>query len=85
MYLPMSLYYEAARILEAARDNQGSIKSITFGRQDWKSDRKALFALATETAKWSSILSEVIENSDVLKIERQVSKRFALEIDNRHG
>lgn len=68
----MSLYYEAAEVLEAATNNGGSIKSLVFGRKDWKSNPKALFALATEAAKWSEVLSEVIERSGLLKVEKQV-------------
>ena len=73
----MSLYHEAAEILDIANRNGGSIKSIVFGRKSWKSDQKTLFALATESAKWSEVLSEVIEKSGVLKIEKQVQMNNA--------
>lgn len=75
----MSLYYEAVDVIEAATTNGGSIKSIVFGRKDWKSNPKALFALATEAAKWSEILSEVIEKGGLLKIEKQVREMMYLE------
>ena len=68
----MSLYHEAAQILTTASEQGGSLKSIVFGKKDWKSDRKTLFALSTEAAKWSQVLSEVIEKSDVLGAEKQV-------------
>ena len=68
----MSLYQEAAQVLDIARQNSGSFKSIVFGRKDWKSNPKTLYALTTEATKWSEILSEVLENSQVLKIEKQV-------------
>ena len=68
----MSLYYEAAQVLESAQRDGGSIKSHVFSKQDRKSDPKALFALSTEASKWSEILAEVIENSGILKAEKQV-------------
>lgn len=43
-----------------------------FGKKTWKSDPKALFALTTETAKWSQVLSEVLEKSGVLGVEKNV-------------
>lgn len=68
----MSLYHEASQVLTTATQNGGSLKTLIFGQKDWKSERKTLFALSTEAAKWSEVLSEVIERSDVLK-EKQVS------------
>ena len=49
------------------------MKSIVFGKKEWEKDRKALFALTAEATKWSEVLSEVLEKSSVLKIEKQVS------------
>lgn len=71
-FYAMSLYYEAAQVLDSAQKDGGSIKSLVFSKQDRKSDPKALFALSTEASKWSEILAEVIENSGVLKAEKQV-------------
>ena len=68
----MSLYHEAAQVLESAQRDGGSIKSHVFSKKDWKSDPKALFARATEASKWSDVLSEVIEKSDLLNAEKQV-------------
>lgn len=68
----MSLYHEAAEVLDKARQDGGSLKSIVFGRKSWKTDPKLLFALSAQTAKWSAVLSEVIERSDLLKHEKQV-------------
>ena len=69
----MSLYHEAASILTTATEHGGgSLKSIIFSKKDWKTDRKTLFALSTEAAKWSEVLSEVVERSDVLKLEKTV-------------
>lgn len=69
----MSLYHEAAQILTSATTQGGSLKSLVFSKKDWKSDRKTLFALSTEAAKWSEVLSEVVEGSGVLKDEKQVT------------
>ncbi|KAF7194274.1 25S rRNA (cytosine-C(5))-methyltransferase rcm1 [Pseudocercospora fuligena] len=74
----MSLYHEAAEILNTANKSGGSLKSLVFGKKSWKSDPKALFALATETAKWSDILSDVLEKSGVLKVEKTVTPTLAL-------
>ncbi|KAI5368010.1 Putative SAM-dependent methyltransferase RsmB/NOP2-type, RNA (C5-cytosine) methyltransferase [Septoria linicola] len=74
----MSLYHEAAEILTAAQKNGGSLKSLVFGKKTWKSDPKALFALTTETAKWSVVLSEVLEKSGVLKVEKNLTPTLAI-------
>ena len=68
----MSLYHEAAEILDIAGQQGGSFKSIVFGRKNWKTDPKTLFALTTEAAKWSEVLSKVIEKSKILLHETQV-------------
>ncbi|EMF15582.1 NOL1/NOP2/sun domain protein [Sphaerulina musiva SO2202] len=74
----MSLYHESAEILAASQKNGGSLKSLVFGKKTWKSDPKALYALTTETAKWSTILSEVLEKSGLLKIEKKLTPILAL-------
>ena len=71
----MSLYHEAAQVLDTANSDGGSVKSIVFSEKDWKSDAKTLFALSTEAAKWSEVLSEVVEKSGILKAERPVRLR----------
>lgn len=68
----MSLYHEAAEILQKAKKNSGSLKSIVFGTKTWKTDAKTLFALSSEAAKWSEVLSEVVERSGVLGVEKSV-------------
>ena len=69
----MSLYHEAAQTLNLASEKGGSVKSIVFGGA-WSSNRKSLFALSTETVKWSKILSEIIERSSLLALEKQVRR-----------
>ena len=69
----MSLYHEAASILDTVGKGQTSIKTEVFGRKAWKTDQKTLFALCSEAAKWSSVLKEVVETSGCLGVERTVS------------
>lgn len=68
----MSLYHEAAEVLTKSQKDGGSLKTLVFGKKTWKSDPKTLFALTTEAAKWSDVLSEVVEKSGVLKVEKNV-------------
>lgn len=68
----MSLYHEAADILSSAREDNGSLKAIVFGKKTWKSNAKTLYALTTEATKWSDVLSEVIEKSGLLGFEKNV-------------
>ncbi|TKA70959.1 hypothetical protein B0A55_07384 [Friedmanniomyces simplex] len=74
----MSLYHEAAAVLDETRAKKCSIKSLVYTTtkkgKEWKSDPKALFALSTEAAKWSEVLSEVVGRSGVLGVERTVRK-----------
>ncbi|KAI6828878.1 S-adenosyl-L-methionine-dependent methyltransferase [Hortaea werneckii] len=74
----MSLYHEAAGILQAVRKEQASVKSLVFSKKGWKSDPKTLFALSTEAAKWSEVLSEALEKSGILGVEKQLTPELAL-------
>ncbi|KAK3110965.1 hypothetical protein LTR53_014229 [Teratosphaeriaceae sp. CCFEE 6253] len=75
----MSLYHEAAQILDSTTKSGVSIKSLVYDKKrTWNSDPKSLFALSTEAAKWSAVLSEVLQRSGVLKLERQLSPTLAL-------
>ncbi|KAK0925002.1 hypothetical protein LTR91_004192 [Friedmanniomyces endolithicus] len=77
----MSLYHEAASILDETRAKKCSIKSLVYTvkkGKEWKSDPKALFALSTEAAKWSEVLAEVVGRSGVLGVERMLSPTLAL-------
>lgn len=68
----MSLYHEAASILELSKTSDSSLKSLVFSGKEWKSHPKTLFALTTEAAKWSEVISEAVEKSGVLQVEKQV-------------
>ena len=82
----MSLYHEAAEILQTAQKEGDSLKRVIFGIKGWKSEPKTLFALTTEAAKWSPVLSEVVEQSGVLKIEKNVRihARYSANRPTRH-
>lgn len=68
----MSLYYEAADLLTAPTNAGGSLRSRIFSKKDLKSAPAQIYALAIESCKWSSVLKEVVENSDILRLERKV-------------
>ena len=72
--LNMSLYYETAKyIINTDRGNgAGSLKTRIFGQKDTKCPPKQIFALATEATRWSEVLSEVIEKTQLLQHERKV-------------
>ena len=69
--IPMSLYYDAAPLLTSSNELEGSLKSRVFTSKDIKSSPKQVYALVSEASKWSSILTEVIEKSQLLQYERQ--------------
>ena len=68
----MSLYYDAAPLLLASSDQTGSLKSRVFNSKGHKSPPKQIFALVSEATKWSPVLSEVVEKSQLLQLERKV-------------
>ena len=70
----MSLYYETAPYL-LSDGNSASLKSRLFEstKEQTKSSPKQIYALASEAASWSPVLAEVIENSQLLDLERKVS------------
>ncbi|MCJ1484044.1 hypothetical protein MMC06_004212 [Schaereria dolodes] len=74
----MSLYYDGAQILSATHEQSGSLKSRVFAAKDLKSTPAQLFALVSETSKWSFILKEVVEKSKILVLERKLSPALAL-------
>lgn len=79
----MSLYHDAAPLLLRSPDQTGSLKSRLFNAKDLKSTPKQVFALVSEASKWSPILSEVIEKSQLLQLERKVP--FEQSVSSREG
>ena len=69
----MSLYYEAAPLMVPAAGSGTSIKHRIFNSKGLESPPKQVYALVTEASKWSPVLSEVIEKSQLLKLERKVT------------
>ncbi|KAF5657886.1 NOL1R-like protein [Fusarium heterosporum] len=74
----MSLYHEAAEILTGSSSEGGSLKSRVFKKKNLKSAPNQIYALVLESCKWSPILKEVIEKSDLLKLERKLTPTLAL-------
>lgn len=74
----MSLYHETAEILS---ESGGILKTRIFTKKHLKSTPQQVYALALETCKWSSVLKEVIEASELLRHERKV--RMILEVYHR--
>ncbi len=71
----MSLYHETADILSAPSSTGGNLKTRLFGHKNKKpikSPPQQIYALASETCKWSAVLKEVIDGSELLRHERKV-------------
>jgi len=75
----MSLYYEAASFLSPASSKKGSLKSHIFQTgSNLKSSPATIYALISETAKYDSLLKEVIDNAGLLALESKVWRPFTL-------
>ncbi|TLS27642.1 hypothetical protein PpBr36_05212 [Pyricularia pennisetigena] len=72
----MSLYHEAAAIL--THPEGGSLKSRVFGAKNLKSPPAQVYALVLETCKWSAILKEVVDSSQLLNHERRLTPPLAI-------
>jgi 25S rRNA (cytosine2278-C5)-methyltransferase len=69
----MSLYYETASFLSPTSLKEGSLKSRIFKtKSNLKSDPATIYALHSETAKYDSLLKEIIENAGILALEPKV-------------
>ncbi|ORY70060.1 NOL1/NOP2/sun family protein [Pseudomassariella vexata] len=74
----MSLYHETAEVLSASGPAGGNLKTRIFGKKDLKTSQQQIYALAVETCKWSPVLKEVIENADILRVERKLNPILAV-------
>ncbi|KAI9799225.1 MAG: hypothetical protein M1825_004868 [Sarcosagium campestre] len=79
----MSLYYEAASVLEqASQAGGGSLKSHVYSGRDnntkLNSSPKQIYALISESTKWSLVLRDVIERSKLLHLEKKLTPTLAL-------
>lgn len=72
----MSLYFEAASILTPQEGQVGSLKTRVFSNKGLKSPPAQVYALVSEASRWSLILSEVIERSQILQLEHKVRSHF---------
>lgn len=70
--ITMSLYYDAAPLLLSTPGAAGSLKSRVFSSKNLKSPSKQVFALVSEASKWSPVLADVVERSQLLQLERKV-------------
>lgn len=78
LILIMSLYHEAASVLQQDSSSGGNLRSRVFNKKDLKSPPNQVYALALETCKWSAVLAEVIDHSQILKHEKKVSSSTPL-------
>ncbi|KAI9766903.1 MAG: hypothetical protein M1840_006200 [Geoglossum simile] len=74
----MSLYHEAASILTGPTDSGGSLKSRIYNNKTLKSSAAHLYALVSETLKWSDVLREVVERSQLLGMEKKLTPILAV-------
>ncbi|KAM6526846.1 hypothetical protein FSOLCH5_002930 [Fusarium solani] len=74
----MSLYHEAAEVLSGSSSQGGSLKSRVFKKKNLKSSPNQVYALVLESCKWSPVLKEVIEKSELLKHERKLTPILSL-------
>jgi 25S rRNA (cytosine2278-C5)-methyltransferase len=71
----MSLYYETASFLSPASSKKGSLKSRIFKTgSNLKSSPATIYALISETAKYDSLLKEVVDNAGLLALESKVRR-----------
>jgi 25S rRNA (cytosine2278-C5)-methyltransferase len=68
----MSLYYEAAAVIENVDKVGGSLKSRIYADKNSKNPPAQVYALVSESIKWSPILKDVIEKSQILPLEKKV-------------
>ena len=68
----MSLYYEAEKFLLNSDHATGSLKSRVFSAMNLKSKPTQVYALVTEGSRWSPVLKEVVEKSQLLSFEKKV-------------
>ena len=69
----MSLYYDAATFFAATSSKEGSFKSRIFKNgSNLKSAPATIYALVSETAKYDTLLAEVIDKAAILALEPKV-------------
>ncbi|XP_031565177.1 probable 28S rRNA (cytosine-C(5))-methyltransferase, partial [Actinia tenebrosa] len=71
-----SLYSGASKIVDKVIKKKGTIKSLVI-ESDFE-NKKILYALVCETLKYKKIIDEILEQTDLLKLEKQLKLSFAL-------
>ncbi|KAJ5552035.1 hypothetical protein N7535_000018 [Penicillium sp. DV-2018c] len=79
----MSLYFDAVAILTAPSSG-GSFKSRIYSARNLRASPAQIYALVTEAAKWDTVLTEVIDKSGILALERKLSPLLALLLVHDH-
>ncbi|KAF2673160.1 putative NOL1/NOP2/sun domain protein [Microthyrium microscopicum] len=74
----MSLYYDAVAVISNEERVGGSLKSRIYANKSSKHAPAQIYALVSETTKWSAVLKEVIEKAGILKIEKKLTDVLAL-------
>ncbi|EEB08711.1 rRNA methyltransferase [Schizosaccharomyces japonicus yFS275] len=72
----MDFYVHAAGVLDDLKERKGSIKQLAFKNK--KFDPKRTYALVCETLKYTKVLDEVIERSELLKKEKKLTRNLAI-------
>ncbi|OAX85550.1 hypothetical protein ACJ72_00088 [Emergomyces africanus] len=73
----MSLYLDAASILDGDSGPGGSFKSRVYNSK-LRSSSSQVYALVTETAKWDILLKEVVENAGLLPLEPKLTPLLSI-------
>ncbi|KKZ67443.1 hypothetical protein EMCG_06894 [[Emmonsia] crescens] len=73
----MSLYLDAASILDSGSGDGGSFKSRVYNSK-LKSSPAQVYALIIETAKWDILLKEVVENAGFLPLESKLTPLLSI-------
>ncbi len=69
----MSLYYDGATFFASTSSKEGSLKSRIFKNAlNLKSQPTTIYALISESAKYDTLLKEVIDNAGILALEPKV-------------
>ena len=73
----MTRYHEAASFLDPQSQQSkvgGSLKSRIYGNDELKHNPAHIYALISETSKWSALLSSAIEIAGLLQHDQKVCK-----------
>ncbi|KAJ5902675.1 hypothetical protein N7495_003203 [Penicillium taxi] len=79
----MSLYFDAVNILTEPSSG-GSFKSRIYSSRNLRAPPAQIYALIIETSKWDRVLAEIIEKTDLLRLERKLNPLLALLLVHDH-